>query len=207
MVTVLTPPGPVSYPIIASTMKRKDVKVVFEGDGEVKLNAIPLLERTDYVLVSRMLVITPSLGKRIAVWKKGSANHMLLDLVLKLYNHSAEVVFTDDPAEVYKLYKEGKVDSAVVTTAVSRDGLYFEDLLLAKDFNLPGICGAEGLNEDFESAYKEGIDLFKEDPEGTSEYVADNLPIYRPSLFIQSIFENSEFKVQRLEKPYVFRKA
>jgi hypothetical protein len=207
MVTVLTPPGPVAYPIIASTMKREDVKVIFEGNAEVKLNAIPLLNEVNYVLVSRMLVITPGLGKKIAVWKKGSANHILLDIVLKLYNHKAELVFTDDPAEVYKLYKEGKADSAVVTTAVSKDGLYFEDLLSAKGFYLPGICGAEGLNEDFETAYLEGIDLFKEDPEGTSEYVADNLPIYRPSTFIESIFKNSEYNLRKLDKPYVFRKA
>ncbi|WP_373468724.1 DUF3834 domain-containing protein [Acidianus infernus] len=133
MVTVLTPPGPVAYPIIASTMKRRDVKVVFEGNAEVKLNAIPLLNEVNYVLVARMLVITPGL---VAVWKKGSANHILLDTVLKLYSHNAEVVFTDDPAEVYKLYKEGKADSAVVTTAVTKDGLYFEDLLSAKGFYL-----------------------------------------------------------------------
>ncbi|PVU77537.1 hypothetical protein DDW13_00580, partial [Acidianus hospitalis] len=32
MVTVLIPPGPVAYPLIASTMKRRDVKVIFEGN-------------------------------------------------------------------------------------------------------------------------------------------------------------------------------
>ncbi|BFH72911.1 DUF3834 domain-containing protein [Sulfurisphaera javensis] len=194
--------GPVSYPIIASTMKRHDIKIVFEKseDADVYMDAIPLLNNTDYVLVSKMLLITPKIGDKIAVWKKGSANDILLQLLVKLYKISPEIIYTEDPSEVYKLYIQGKVDSAMVTVGITKDGEYIEDLFLKKGFILPGICGAKvnRREEDFVSAYQEGIDLFKENPEETAEYVADNLPIPRPSTFIEKIMTNAKYKVERV---------
>ncbi|ARM74872.1 DUF3834 domain-containing protein [Acidianus manzaensis] len=215
MIVISSPIGPVSYPLIASTMKRNDFKIEFNTAGDVRLDAIPLLEKTNYVLVRRMLIITPKIGNKIAVWKKGSANDILLNLILKLYGYKSEIIYTDEPSKVYILYKEGKADSALVTTAVSKEGVYVEDLLREKGFDLPGICGADILNDsiesDFVSIYNEGIDLFKENIEETAEYVAeylaDNLSVYRPSMFIQSIIESSEFLVSKLNSPYTFRKV
>ncbi|AWR96391.1 DUF3834 domain-containing protein [Acidianus sulfidivorans JP7] len=215
MLVISSPIGPVSYPVIAAKMKRNDFQIEFDSkEGDIKLDAIPLLQKTNYVLVKKMLIITPKIGNRIAVWKKGSANDILLNSILKLYGIKSQIIYTDDPSKVYVLYKEGKVDSALVTTAVSKQGLYIEDLLKEKGFELPGICGAdiikENLADDFYSIYNEGIDLFKENIEEASEYVAeylaDNLSVYRSSLFIQSIFESSEFMISKLNPPYIFRK-
>lgn len=202
MLKVSTVIGPVSYPIIASTMKRNDVTVMFEEDVEadVYLNAIPILGKVDLILISRMLLITPKLGKRIAVWKKGSANDLLLQLIMKLYSMNSEVIYTENPNEVYQLLSSGKADSAMVTVGITRDGIVLEDLFKEKGLQLPGICGAKVVKgiDDFSTAYKEGLDLFKEDPEGVSEYVMDNLPVPRPSMFIRKMIENAEYKVERL---------
>jgi len=200
MLTISTVIGPVSYPIITSTMKRHDVKIYFdEREADVYLNAVPALGKVDYFLVSKMLLITPKLGNKIAVWKKGSANDLLLQLLFKLYSLNPEVVYVDNPNEVYKLYSSGVVDSAMVTVGMASEGLYVEDLFRNKGFDLPGICGAKVIRngDDFESAYQEGIDLFKENPEEVSEYVMDNLPIMRPSTFIRKIMETAVYEVKR----------
>ncbi|MBB5254502.1 DUF3834 domain-containing protein [Sulfurisphaera ohwakuensis] len=197
---ISTVPGPVAYPLIASTMKRHDFEIKFEKvpNANVYLDAIPLLGKIDYVLLSKLLIITPKIGKKIAVWKKGSANDIFLQLLIKLYNISPQLVYTDNPLEVHKLYQNGEVDSALVTVGVTTEGIVIEDLFKSKGVTLPGICGAKGENEDFSSIYKEGIDLFKENPEEVSEYIADNLPVSRPSSFIESIFKNAEYKVERV---------
>jgi len=202
MLTISTVIGPVSYPIIASTMKRQDVKIYFdERDADVYLNAVPVLGKVDFILVSKMLLITPKLGNKIAVWKKGSANDLLLQLLLKLYSLNPEVVYVDNPNEVYKLYSSGEVDSAMVTVGMASEGLYVEDLFKNKGFNIPGICGAKVIRngDDFEPAYQEGIDLFKENPEEVSEYIMDNLPIMRPSTFIRKIMETAVYEVKKVD--------
>lgn len=202
MLKVSTVVGPVSYPIIASTMKRHDVSIVFDKspEADVYLDAIPILGRINYVLVSKMLLITPKIGNKIAVWKKGSANDTLLQLLLRVYNLKPEIVYTEDPTEVYRLLNQNKVDSALVTVGITSRGEYLEDLFSNRGYLLPGICGAKVVKneEDFYSAYKEGIDLFKENPEETAEFVADNLPIPRPSTFIEKLVTSAEYKVEKI---------
>jgi len=201
MLTISTVIGPVSYPIIASTIKRQDVKIYFdERDADVYLNAVPFLGKVDYILVSKMLLITPKLGNKIAVLRKESASDLLLQLLLKLYSLNLEVVYVENPNEVYKLYSFGEVDSAIEIVGMASEGLYVEDLFKKEGFNLPGICGAKVIRngDEFESAYQEGIDLFKENPEEVSEYIMDNLPIMRPSTFIRKIMETAVYEVRKV---------
>ncbi len=196
---ISTPTGPVAYPLIASTMKRKDFEILFDSrDGDVVLDSSVSLVldnlRVHYSLISRMLVFHPKIGKRIGVWKMGSASDVIARVVMATKRINAEIVYVEQPDEVFKLLRDGIVDSALVTNVV--DGEVVEDLL---PFYVPGTCGAHvrRFEEDFLSVYQEGIDLFKEDPEGTSVYVADNLPVFRASTFIERLMERSALKVER----------
>ncbi|MCI2413672.1 MAG: DUF3834 domain-containing protein [Candidatus Aramenus sp.] len=197
---VSTPTGPVAYPLIASTMKRRDFEISFDSrDGDVVLDSSASLVldglRVHYSLISRMLVFHPKLGRRIGVWKRGSASDVIARVVMATKGLSAEVVYVEQPDEVFNLLRDGVVDSALVTNVV--DGEIVEDLL---PFYVPGICGAHvrRFEEDFLSVYQEGIDLFREDPEGASVYVADNLPVLRASTFIERLMGRSALRVEKV---------
>lgn len=83
MLKVIAAPGPVSYPMIASTMKNKEISIDFgkEGSADVILDSTVSLVRRgirmDYITVKGLMVVSPDVGRRIGVWRKGSAADVL----------------------------------------------------------------------------------------------------------------------------------
>jgi len=201
---VSSPIGPVSYPLIASQMKRHDFELLFNADSaDVYVNASVELILKDlevnYSLIRKMLIVTPFIGDKIVVWKKGSANDLMLRAILKLLNKNSQVIYTEDPMQVFAIYKKGNADSALVTNSIDEKGIPLDELFEKFNIYIPGICGAHISKgeEDFISIYQEGIDLFIENPEETAEYVSDNLPIFRGSIFIQKLMERSILKIEK----------
>jgi len=201
---VSSPIGPVSYPLIASQMKRHDFELLFNADSaDVYVNASVELILKDlevnYSLIRKMLIVTPFIGDKIVVWKKGSANDLMLRAILKLLNKNSQIIYTEDPMQVFAIYKKGDADSALVTNSIDEKGIPLDELFEKFNIYIPGICGAHISRgeEDFISIYQEGIDLFIENPEETAEYVSDNLPIFRGSIFIQKLMERSILKIEK----------
>jgi len=199
---VLAAPGPVSYPIIASKMKNKDIQIVFGKDGNNDVDVIldstvSLVRRNlkiDYITIKGLMVISPDIGKKIGVWRKGSAADVLTRVLLREKKINAELIYANEMQELVKMLKEKNIDSAVLSSAVAK-GKSFEELL-----NIPGSCGAKVYkNEDeFIRLYTEGIELIKEDPEGSSEFIASTLPMSVPKDFIIGSMKNSVLEINRL---------
>jgi len=201
---ISSPIGPVSYPLIASQMKRHDFELLFNADSaDAYVNASVELILKDlevnYSLIRKMLIVTPFIGDKIVVWKKGSANDLMLRAILKLLNKNSQIIYTEDPMQVFAIYKKGDADSALVTNSIDEKGIPLDELFEKFNIYIPGICGAHISRgeEDFISIYQEGIDLFIENPEETAEYVSDNLPIFRGSIFIQKLMERSILKIEK----------
>ncbi len=203
---ISSPIGPVSYPLIASQMKRHDFELLFNSENaDAYVNAsVELILKgleVNYSLIRKMLIVIPSIGNKIVVWKKDSANDLMLKAILKLSNKSSQIIYTEDPMQVFVIYKKGEADSALVTNSIDENGIPLDEYFDNFDIYIPGICGVHISNdeEDFISIYQEGIDLFAENPEETAEYVSDNLPIFRGSIFIQKLMERSMLKIEKTQ--------
>lgn len=206
---ILAAPGPVSYPIIASTLRNKDVEITFGKESgenvDVVLDSTVSLARRnlriDYVTIKGLMVIHPDVGKRIGVWRKGSAADVLTRALLAKKSISAELVYADEMPQLMALLKDGKVDSVVVSSALAK-GKTFEELL-----NVPGSCGATVFrNEDeFVRLYNEGIEIIRQDPEGSAQYVLSKLPIKVQKEFIIGNIMNSKVEVTKLNSDVEFK--
>ena len=198
-IRILAAPGPVSYPLLAYQMKNKDIEIYFGKEGS---NADAIVDSTvslakrglriDYVTVKRLMVISPKLKEgKIGVWRKGSAADVLARAVIDLKKIKAEIVYKDDMTELLNMLKSGQVDAATLASAIGK-GDAFEDLL-----GIPGSCGIHiNSSEDrVIEAYKQGIEIAKEDPEGVANYIVKSLPIKVNKEFIIGVFKNAEFNV------------
>lgn len=191
-IRVIAAPGPVSYPLIAS--KNKDIEIIFDKDskeGDAIIDStVSLIKRglrINYSLIRRMTLIHPDFGKRIGIWRKGSANDILLQLSLSKLNKTAEVVYFDDMQSMLESMKKGEIDSSVLPVGLNRlNGIYFDDII----DNFPGNCGLHIINKDAEdviiSAYKKGIENIKNNPNEYSRYVASILPVSVNSEFVSN---------------------
>ncbi len=199
---ILAAPGPVSYPIIASKMKNKDGQIIFGKDGsedaDVILDSTVSLVRRklkiDYITIKELMVISPNIGKKIGVWRKGSAADVLTKALLKENNINAELIYANEMQELVKMLKGRNIDSAVLSSALAK-GKSFEELL-----NIPGSCGAKVYKNEneFIRLYTEGIELIREDPEGSSEFIASILPMQVSKEFIIGSMKNSVLEVTKL---------
>jgi len=198
-IRILAAPGPVSYPLLAYQMKNKDIEISFGKEGS---NADAIVDSTvslakrglriDYVTVKKLMVISPRLKEgKIGVWRKGSAADVLARAVIDLKKLKAEIINKDDMMELLNMLKSGQIDAATVTSAVGK-GDAFEDLL-----GVPGSCGIHinSSEEEVINAYRQGIEIAKEDPEGVANYIVNNLPIKVNKEFIIGVFKNAEFNV------------
>lgn len=202
---VLAAPGPVSYPIIASTMKNKNIQVIFGKEGEnvdvILDSTVSLVKRglkIDYITIKGLTSIYPDVGRKIGVWRKGSAADILTRALITLNNIKSEIIYIDDMQKLLSLLEKGEVDSVTISAAFGK-GKTFEELL-----GIPGSCGATVYSneEEFVRAYSEGIEIIKEDPKGSVDYILDKLPIKMSSKFIIGNMMNSEVKVERLKGDY-----
>jgi hypothetical protein len=99
--------------------------------------------------------------------------------------------------------KKGEIDSAVVPSGVAK-GITFEELL-----GIPGNCGAHvkpEFRDQFISLYNEGIDMFKQDPEGFATKVVATLGGRVSKEFVINVMKNSAFNIEELPNDEEFVK-
>ncbi|BAB60429.1 TVG1327879 [Thermoplasma volcanium GSS1] len=197
-IKAIVAPGPVSYPLIAA--KAKDIDMIFDkkGQGDIVLDStVSLVKRGinfNISLIRKLSVVYPDIGKKIGVWRKGSANDVLLRALLDLNKKESEIVYAEDQREIRNMLTQNKIDSAVLSSAFAK-GKAFEDLFAETKLYMPGSCAAyvkPEILDYFNSVYSEGIDRFRQDPSGTAEYVASVLPIKFDTEFIHAAILKSE---------------
>ncbi len=203
---VIAAPGPVVYPLLAAEDER--IKITFgkEGDADAVFDSTVSLVRRglriDRVLIKGLMQVFPSLGDRIAVWRKGSAADVLLRSYMAKMGKNIEIIYVDDQSEIMKLLKSGKVNSAVVSSAAGK-GIPFEELLP----EVPGSCGVH-LNRNEElilSAYMKGIEEFKRNADEAAKKVASRLPIKVDPSFIKGTMVNSILVVEKPKDSITFK--
>ena len=194
---VLAAPGPVSYPVIVNNK----VEVIFgkEGDADIILDStVSLVKRglkINYITVKGLLNVYPSVGKRIGVLKMLTAANVLTRALIDVKKLDSQIVGFEDMSKMMEALKKGEIDSAVVPSATAK-GHTFEELL-----GIPGSCGANvkpQFRDQFVSIYSEGIDMFKEDPEGFASKVVSVLQGRVTKEFVINTMRNSVYKVEEL---------
>jgi ABC-type amino acid transport substrate-binding protein len=172
---VLAAPGPVSYPVIVNN---RGIELSFSKDGTADVvldSTVSLAKRglkINYITVKGLLNVYPKVGKRIGVPKILTAANVLTKALIEVKKLDSRIVSIDDMQKIMNSLKEGEVDSVVVPSGIVK-GITFEELL-----GIPGSCGANvkpEFKDEFISLYKEGIDKFKEDPEGSALKVVSAL--------------------------------
>ena len=145
-IKVLAAPGPVSYPMIAANDTRFEIVFSKEGDADIVLDSsVSMIKRglrANVSLISGLSGLAPGIGKKIAVWRKGSAGDVLAMAILSLKGLNSDIIYVDDRARIREMLSNGEVDSAVMTVA---DGkiLTFEELLAENGIETPGSCFAK----------------------------------------------------------------
>ncbi|MFB6469745.1 MAG: DUF3834 domain-containing protein [Vulcanisaeta sp. AZ3] len=198
---VIVAPGPVSYPLIMATRVIRDLELVFGKEGKdayaVADSLVSLARRglrPSVVTVRRLLVIYPELrGPNVGVWRRGSAADVLIRAYAdRLGFGGLNFVYADDWYSLNDMFRSGQVQSVVLNKALVDGGLSLEDAL-----DLPGACGIY-VNGDLQyiiDAYEAGIELVREDPEGSAEYIASKLPIRIPREFIVNVLRRVEYGI------------
>ncbi|QKR01054.1 DUF3834 domain-containing protein [Metallosphaera tengchongensis] len=202
MLNVIAAPGPVSYPMVAASSKYKDITIDFgkEGKADVILDStVSLVKRgvrIDYITIKGLMVVSPDVGRKIGVWRRGSAADVLTKALFHKKGINGEIVYAEDMQKLMELLNQRQVESVVVPAPFGR-GKTFEELL-----NVPGSCGASILanHEEFVRAYSEGIDLMKEDPQGTAEYIASRLPVQANKKMIVDLPRVTTLGVMKMDK-------
>ncbi|MGC8609040.1 MAG: DUF3834 domain-containing protein [Thermoplasmata archaeon] len=144
-IKIIAAPGPVSFPLIAARDENFDIEFSKEKKGKIVLDSsVSMLKRgirPNLSLIQNLSIISPDIGKTIAVWRKGSSNDVLLRASLKLKNADAKIIYMESQKDLMEAFKNGSVDSAVISSA-SGTGLPFEDILRDHGINMPGSCTA-----------------------------------------------------------------
>ncbi|BCU68925.1 DUF3834 domain-containing protein [Stygiolobus caldivivus] len=195
---VLAAPGPVSYPVIVNN---KGIELSFskEGNADVVLDSTVSLAKRglklNYITVKGLMTVYPTVGRKIGVPKMLTAANVLAKALIDTKGLNAEIVGIDDMQKVLEALKKGEIDSAIIPSGIAK-GVTFEELL-----GIPGSCGAnvkQEFRDSFTSLYNEGIDMFKEDPEGFASKVVSTLGGRVSKEFVINVMKNSEFKVEEL---------
>ncbi|BFH72240.1 DUF3834 domain-containing protein [Sulfurisphaera javensis] len=200
-IRILAAPGPVSYPLIAYQIKNKDIEITFGKEGTsadaIVDSTVSLVKRglrLDYITVKRLMVISPGVREgKIGIWRKGSAADVLTRAVIDKRKLNAEIIYSEDFLQLLNMLKSNQVSSATLSSAIAK-GEAFEDLL-----EVPGSCGIHINNSSAEesiiNAYKEGIEIAKQDLDRVADYIVKNLPIKVNKEFVVGVFKNAEFDI------------
>ncbi len=196
-------PGPVSYPLVAYSLERDDVELVFSKDNAnadaIFDSTVSLIKRglrIDYVTVrGGLMVLTPSVGRRIAVPTNRESSVILAKALAASRGGGMELLPANDPLDaIAALKRGGSADSAVVTANLA-PGIRFEDLL---NF-VPGSCGVHvnGNPEAIIKVYEEGIAMLRRP--GISMSIAAKLPINVKQDFIEGVIRSVEWGIHKLD--------
>ena len=182
-IKVITAPGPVCFPLLASGSDRFEISFAKEGDAPIILDSsVSLIKRNvpiDMVLLSGLSVVYPDLGQKMALWRRGSANDHIAQAIIRRENLKTELVYVDNPQEISSLIEQGKVDSAILPVTSGRNGIKLEERAARSGLYVPGSCSAKVPEEYvdlFREAYLQGIDNFRKEPEKTADLVNSKLP-------------------------------
>ncbi len=197
-IKVIAAPGPVSFPLVAAGDENFDIEFSKDGTAGIVLDSsVSLVKRgikPNVSLIRKLSLISPGIGKNIALWRRGSSNDVLMHAVLDLKNINSSIIYADTQKDVMDLLKRGVADSAVILSA-SGKGISFEEILESHGIAMPGSCAAYVSPEHrkiFERAYNLGIERIKTDPEETGRYVASVLPVKFDWNFIHASINGSE---------------
>ncbi|MCG2909227.1 DUF3834 domain-containing protein [Stygiolobus sp. CP850M] len=203
---VLAAPGPVSYPVIVNN-KGIELSFAKEGTADIVLDSTVSLAKRGlkihYVTVKGLMTVYPTVGKKIGVPKMLTAANVLTKALVDIKKLNAEVIGIDDIQKIMESLKKGEIDSAVVPSGVAK-GITFEELL-----GIPGSCGAHvkpEFRDQFISLYNEGIDMFKQDPEGFATKVVTTLGGRVSKEFVINVMKNSTFNIEELPNDEEFVK-
>ncbi|MGP6207467.1 DUF3834 domain-containing protein [Cuniculiplasma sp. SKW3] len=193
-IKVIAAPGPVCFPLIASESDKFNISFAKDGDAPIILDSsVGLMKRgipIDLVLLSGLSVVTPEFGKKMALWRKGSANDYIARAIIRREKLPTQLVYVDNQQDIQNLMAKGEVDSAIVPVSSGQKGTLLEDRASKAGLYIPGSCSAkvpdEYLNE-FLEAYNEGLKRFREKPEETAKYVNSVLPNKFPDEFVHGI--------------------
>lgn len=204
-IKVLAAPGPVSYPIIAARDERFDIVFSKEGDADIVLDSsVSMIKRglkPNYSLISGLSGFMPGVGNKIAIWRKGSAGDVLARAVTALKGMKPEIIYVDEQPGIKEMLSSGKADSAVVAAPNGRI-ITFEELLAEHGIKMPGSCVAkvsDSVKNDFLEAHNAGLKRFREDPEGTSNFVASVLPVKTGVGFIRDAILKARTEVSEIK--------
>jgi ABC-type amino acid transport substrate-binding protein len=202
---VVSAPGPVSYPLIVS----QRVELIFGKEGTnadaVADSLVSLVRRglrAHYGALKGLLNVYPDLLSPIAVWRRGSAADFLVRGAVKLRGYKDfQITYYEEMWEAESLMNGGKVRAIVASSAVV-GGRKLEGYIEEAGVEVPSSCGLHIINrnaeEELVSAYSEGLDRIKQDPEGSAELVVESLPFPRPKGFVLGVFRSSELFVREL---------
>ncbi|SMD30197.1 DUF3834 domain-containing protein [Picrophilus oshimae] len=201
---VIAAPGPVSYPIIAATMDIKDIDIEFskEGMADVVLDStVSLVKRNlniDYVTIKGLSRVYPKIGYKIGMTRKGGAADVIFRAYIDISGKTVEIKYYNDMSSMMDALNSREIDT-VVAPAMMSGGETLESYLGSVGVYVPGSCGAAVFNnsDDFIKAYNHGIDLIKNDPEKTADYILSKLPMKFPREFIIETMRNSELNVHK----------
>lgn len=209
-IKILTASGPVSYPMIAARDPRFEIAFSKEGDANVVLDSsVSMIRRglkANVSLISGLAGFMPKIGKKIAIWRKGSSSDILTRAILNLKGLKSEIIYVEDATKIGELLSSGEADSAV-TSAANGKIITFEELLAEHGIEVPGSCVAkvsDSARKEFLEAYAEGFRRFRENPEESSNYVASILPMKTSPEFIRNAILNTKSTMKEIKNDEAF---
>ncbi len=193
-IKVISAPGPVCFPLIASKNDEFEIGFAKEGDASIVLDSsVGLIKRgipIDLVLLSGLSAVSPDFGKKTALWRKGSANDYIAQAIIRREELQTQLIYVENQQEIQNLIARGEADSAILPVTSAQKGVLLEERASRAGLYVPGSCAAKVPGEyldQFVEAYNEGIKRFHEDPESTAKYVNSVLPNKFPDGFIHGI--------------------
>ncbi len=203
---IIAAPGPVCYPMVAAQMVRNDLDIEFkkEGKADVVLDStVSLMKRElplNYVTIENLSRVTPKLGYKIGMARKGGAADILFRALVDQIHQNVDIKYYESMGDLMNAMNKNEVDTVVVP-AMDNSGVSTEEYFKKNNIYIPGSCGAAVYDHEneFVEAYNQGIKLFKEKPEETAKFVVSKLPMQFPVEFIISTMKNSDLNVHKPE--------
>ena len=208
---VIAAPGPVCYPLVAAMMERNDIDIEFKkssdiGDQkpDIVLDSTVSLVKSglpiDYVTIENLSRVTPNLGYKIGMTRKGGASDILFRALVSETHKDVEIQYFDSMSDLMAALNSNKVDTVVVP-AMDNAGISIEEHFKKNNLVIPGSCGATVYSneKDFVDAYNLGIKLLKEKPEEAAKFVVSHLPMQFPLEFVINTMKNADLNVHKPE--------
>lgn len=210
-IKILTAPGPVCFPLLATDSEGLEIKFGKDGNSDVILDSsISLIKRRlpiHMVLLSGLSIVSPDFMGTTAVMRKGGASDTLSRIIVRNEHLPVNFVYGENMQEIKNLLNSGKASSAVVMSMSGMDGITLEERALKAGIYVPGSCAAsfedKSIMNEFKNIYTEGFKKLRENPQEFAETVSKKLPSRFPVEFISGTMNST---TQIMEKPENYNK-